>query len=99
LGPDAFVIRYFGHRDGDNRLLVVNLGRDLDLKPSPEPLIAPSEGRRWALFWTSEHPRYGGWSTPAWPTEGNWRIQGEVALILKPGEMELAETPALDKPS
>lgn len=96
LGPEAFVIRYFGEKEGDDRLLIANLGRDLDLRPSPEPLLAPPEGKNWTLFWTSEDPRYGGWSTPPWPTEGNWHIQGEVALILKPKKMELTErlTPA-----
>ncbi len=43
LSPDAFVIRYFG-MDCDDRLLIVNFGRDLKLNPAPEPLLAPPEG-------------------------------------------------------
>ena len=30
--------------DGDDRLLLVNLGADLDLTPLPEPLLAPPRG-------------------------------------------------------
>ena len=40
IGPGAFILRYFGGEDGD-RLLVVNLGCDIDLHPVPEPLLAP----------------------------------------------------------
>ncbi|HZT36029.1 MAG TPA: DUF3459 domain-containing protein, partial [Nitrososphaera sp.] len=41
LGSHAFVIRFFNSEHGD-RLLVVNLGRDIDCAPTPEPLLAPS---------------------------------------------------------
>jgi hypothetical protein len=44
LGPEAFVLRFFGGTDRD-RLLVVNFGRDLHLAPVAEPLLAPP-GRR-----------------------------------------------------
>ena len=40
-------------RAGD-RLLVVNLGCDLDLTPVPEPLLAPPRGRRVGGVWSSE---------------------------------------------
>jgi len=43
LGPEAFILRYFAPDDQD-RLLLVNLGRDLDLNPAPEPLLAPPRG-------------------------------------------------------
>src|SRR5947199_4126206 len=59
LGPVAFVLRFFGV-DGDDRLLVVNLGLDLDLNPAPEPLLAPPEGMVWTTLWSSEDFRYGG---------------------------------------
>jgi maltooligosyltrehalose trehalohydrolase len=84
IGPEAFVIRYFGEKTGDDRLLIVNLGRDIHLSIAPEPLLAPPSGRIWALFWTSEDPRYGGSSTPPWSIEGEWDIQGEAAVVLKP---------------
>ena len=62
LGPHAFLLRHLGE-DGDDRLLLVNLGADLRLSPGPEPLLAAPEGRRWELLWSSEDPRYGGSGT------------------------------------
>jgi maltooligosyltrehalose trehalohydrolase len=44
LASEAFVLRFFGAA-GDDRLPVVNLGRDLPLNPAPEPLRAPPEGK------------------------------------------------------
>jgi maltooligosyltrehalose trehalohydrolase len=83
LGPQAFVLRYFAE-DGQDRLLLVNLGRDLHLDPAPEPLLAPPEGREWAVLWSSEDPCYGGNGTAPLDTEQNWRIPGESAVVLAP---------------
>ena len=80
LGGRAFVLRYFD--DGGDRLLVVNLGRDLHLDPAPEPLLAPPEGRRWEVRWSSEDLRYGGNGTAEPDTDENWRVPGEAALAL-----------------
>jgi maltooligosyltrehalose trehalohydrolase len=82
LSPEAFVLRYFG--DGEDRLLVVNLGVDLNLDPAPDPLLAPMEERGWAVLWSSEHPKYGGCGTPPIETEQNWWIPGRAAIVLKP---------------
>ncbi|MDI6851985.1 MAG: malto-oligosyltrehalose trehalohydrolase [Deltaproteobacteria bacterium] len=88
---DAFVLRYFGENEGDDRLLLVNLGREFILSPAPEPLLAQPANADWALLWTSEHPRYGGVSTPDWPTEGCWRIMGETAVVLYPNPRQPGE--------
>jgi maltooligosyltrehalose trehalohydrolase len=77
IGPDAFVIRFFGERHREDRLLVVNLGRALRLDPAPEPLLAPPAGATWAMLWTSDDPRYGGVGTPA--LEAERVMQGEKA--------------------
>ena len=88
LGTEAFVLRYFG-ADGDDRLLLVNLGRDLRLVPAPEPLLAPPDGRRWRLAWSSEHPRYGGQGTPPIETEaGGWFLPGQAAVVMRPAAVE-----------
>jgi len=84
LGSETFLLRFFGDNAGDDRLLVVNLGRDLFLEPSPEPLLAPPEGASWTVMWASEDPKYGGWGMPIWPTQGNWHLQGESAVVLRP---------------
>ena len=82
LSPDALVIRFFGEKAGDDRLLLVNLSRDLRLVPAPEPLLAPPGNCIWDAVWTSENPRYGGMGLPPWPKKGNWYLQGESAVVL-----------------
>lgn len=82
LSDRAFLIRFFGD-DGDDRLLLVNLGSDLNLNPAPEPLLAPSEGRAWKTLWSSESIKYGGTGAiePDTP-EDNWIIPGMAAMLL-----------------
>jgi maltooligosyltrehalose trehalohydrolase len=87
LGPEAFVLRFFGGR-GDDRLLLVNLGRYLHLHPAPEPLLAPPEGRRWQLQWSSEDPGYGGGGTAPLEDEENWHIPAHAAVVLRPATGE-----------
>ena len=58
LGPEAFVLRFFGSRarrsGGADRLLLVNLGVDLALDPAPEPLLAPPADTLWRVLWSSD---------------------------------------------
>ena len=83
LAEEAFVLRYF---DGgqDDRLLLVNLGRELSIDPAPEPLLAPPTGAHWEVRWSSEDPRYGGFGTA--PVEGDegWRLPAESAIVMRP---------------
>ncbi|MFP5212140.1 MAG: malto-oligosyltrehalose trehalohydrolase [Acidobacteriota bacterium] len=81
LGQEAFVLRYFGGEDGD-RLVLINLGRDLEMSPSPEPLLAPPAHCRWDLLWTSEAARYGGNGTPPLDLSGIWTLPGHTAIVL-----------------
>lgn len=85
IGPHAFVLRFFG-TEGDDRLLVVNLGADLSLDILPEPLLAPPDlEQRWMRLWHSEDPRYGGRGAPALElSDGGCRIPGESATLLAP---------------
>jgi maltooligosyltrehalose trehalohydrolase len=84
LSGDAFLLRFFGG-DGHDRLLVVNLGRDLRFSPAPEPLLAPPPGCRWEVRWSSEDGRYGGMGvTSPESREGGWQIPGEAAIFLHP---------------
>jgi maltooligosyltrehalose trehalohydrolase len=85
LSAEAFVLRYFGDR-GDDRLLLVNFGRDLRLDPAPEPLLAPPAARLWEVQWSSEDPRYGGCGTAPLDSPDNWRIPGHAAVVLRPVE-------------
>ena len=83
LGAQALVLRFFA-ADGADRLLPVNLGRDLRLDPAPEPLLAPPAESSWRLLWSSEDVRYGGGGTPPLDSDENWRIPGEAAVVLVP---------------
>lgn len=85
IADEAFVWRYFGEA-GDDRLLLVNLGRDLILDPAPEPLLAPPEDRLWQPLWSSEDPAYGGCGTAPLETADNWRIPGHAAVVMRPVE-------------
>ncbi len=83
LGPETFVLRYFGEGEND-RLLIVNLGSDLHLDPAPEPLLTPVAGTLWDTLWSSEDIHYGGLGTPPIDTEENWKIPGHAAVVLTP---------------
>lgn len=83
LGGHSFVLRAFSREHGD-RLLLFNLGRDLHLNPSPEPLLGPPEDSEWETFFSTEHPRYGGCGTPPLDTAENWWIPGHAAFALRP---------------
>jgi maltooligosyltrehalose trehalohydrolase len=87
IGSEAFVLRYFGGSDGD-RLLIVNLGCDLDLSPMPEPLLAPPRASCWRVEWSSESPRYGGNGTPPLRPHARMHVAGASAMLLRsePGE-------------
>ena len=83
LSDDAFVLRYFDQA-GD-RLVLVNLGRDLTLVPAPEPLLGPPEGMRWDTLWSSEDPLYGGAGTPLIESdERGWHLPGEATVVMYP---------------
>jgi maltooligosyltrehalose trehalohydrolase len=81
LTPNAFVLRYFSESYG-HRLLVVNLGTDLQLDPCPEPLLAPLPGSSWRVIWSSEDPEYGGVGAFPPDTGESWRIPGNAAVAL-----------------
>ena len=83
LGPEAFVLRFFADGgDGDDRLLVINLGRDLELKPAPEPLLAPPRGFAWDTLWSSDSPLYGGCGAAPLERDDGWYIPGHAAVVL-----------------
>ena len=82
LNNEAFVVRFFGAED--DRLLVINLGRDLHLTRISEPLLAPPAGGSWETRWSSEDPKYGGFGAPPLETADGWSILGHAAFWLAP---------------
>ncbi len=90
LGAGCGIIRYFTGEGGElpsgDRVLLVNLGADIDLERISEPLLAPPAGHdRWVMLWNSEEPRYGGHgcAEPNAPA-GRWAIPGCAAALLAP---------------
>lgn len=84
LGEQSFVLRFFG--EPDDRLVIVNFGRDLAMPSVPEPLLAPPLGKRWKLVWTSDDVRYGGCGVPEPEQEHQWFLPGEAAIVLVPAD-------------
>lgn len=81
VGPEAFVLRWFSPDEND-RLLCVNLGRDMDWRPVPEPLAAPPRNQDWRLLWSSERYEYGGAGTAEFNPR-DWIIPGHTAIVLE----------------
>jgi maltooligosyltrehalose trehalohydrolase len=83
LAEAAFALRFAGP-NGDDRLLVVNLGAERTLSPAPEPLLAPAAREAWELLWSSERLEYGGGGARC-PVdeEGRWRLPAESASVLR----------------
>ena len=84
LASHCFLLRFFSPDGMDDRLLIVNLGEDLELDPAPEPLLAPPQEMRWATLWSSDEPQYGGTGTAPLETKDGWRIPGLAAVVLRP---------------
>jgi maltooligosyltrehalose trehalohydrolase len=84
LVPDTFVLRFFCDEHEDDRLLILNLGRDLTFNPSPEPLLAPPEQAIWSVLWSTDSAKYGGNGTPALDSALNWIIPAQCVVVLKP---------------
>ncbi|MDZ4817968.1 MAG: DUF3459 domain-containing protein, partial [Planctomycetota bacterium] len=82
LAAEAFALRYHGP-DGDDRLLIVNLGRDLYWNNLAEPLLAPRQGTDWSLLFSTGNPRYGGPGIGILDTQ-RWHVPGHAALVLQP---------------
>jgi maltooligosyltrehalose trehalohydrolase len=81
IGPDAFVLRYFTDEEND-RLLVINLGKQLNPESIAEPLVAPCPNARWRLLWSSEDPRYGGGGIADIEQAHAWQVPGHSATLL-----------------
>jgi len=83
LGSTSFLIRYDAGGP-DDRLLIVNLGGEVDLTPVAEPLLAPPSGCRWALQWSSDALEYGGPGIQPLVVHPEWKLPREAAVFLRP---------------
>ena len=62
-----------------DRLLLVNLEDELEIKPVNEPILAPPPDRSWKLLWSSE-------ANVAVDGENCWRMPAECALVFAPSQ-------------
>jgi maltooligosyltrehalose trehalohydrolase len=83
LAQEAFVLRFFGENENDDRLVLINLGKDLEFEPCPEPLLAPPEGCTWTEVLSTEEPRFGGCGAPSSYNNGRWYLTAHSAIVLK----------------
>jgi maltooligosyltrehalose trehalohydrolase len=91
LSSQAFALRFFDDSGSGDRLLVVNLGADLNRPSFAEPLLAPPAGTEWRVAWSSEDPAYGGCgSREVWPDRA-WSLPSESAIVCEPAPRQ---TPA-----
>jgi maltooligosyltrehalose trehalohydrolase len=93
LSANCLIVRYFSPTFEDDRLLVINLGTDLEFNPAPEPLLAPPRLKEWSTLWSSEDPQYGGCGTAALDSDRNWIMPGQAAVLLKPILIQAEERP------
>jgi maltooligosyltrehalose trehalohydrolase len=105
LSNHAFLLRFFTDDHLDDRLLIVNLGRDLSRASFAEPLLAPpSPALDWTVCWSSEDPAYGGsGTTPVWTKDYADRAVPDVAasgryLFAAESAVVLAPCPRKDPP-
>jgi maltooligosyltrehalose trehalohydrolase len=87
LGPEAFALRFLGE-NGDDRLIVVNLGTVLPLSPMPEPLLAPPENTYWSVLWHSEDARWGGSGMRSFDEGTTWTLPAHALAVFHASKKE-----------
>ena len=84
LGAELFLLRWCAERPGQERLLLVNFGAEVEAQSFAEPLVAPPDDHEWRVRWSTEHPDYGGCGTPAIVSDAGWRVPAHAAVVLQP---------------
>jgi maltooligosyltrehalose trehalohydrolase len=85
LSHTAFVLRFSGD-ERDDRLLVVNLGADLQLDTLAEPLLAGPAGRPWRMLLSTEDTCYGGRGALHPERDAGWMVPARSATVLASGK-------------
>jgi maltooligosyltrehalose trehalohydrolase len=93
LNSDCLAVRFFDDAQ-DDRLMLVNFGRQFLYSSSPLPLLASPAGYCWERLWSSESVKYGGSETPRVETADGWRMPAEAAVVLR--TQLIAQTDAAD---
>ena len=88
VDQSAFLLRYFAKDPSDERLLMVNFGRDISIESLAEPLHAPPEDMQWKLVWSSEDMLYGGAGKRPIDLQRRWTLNADTALWFAPAIAE-----------
>jgi maltooligosyltrehalose trehalohydrolase len=83
IGEHAMLIRYITPDPGGHRLLMLNLGRDLQMSVVAEPLLAPIVGHQWQPAWSSDHPDYGGGGRRPAELDKFWILPADSAVFIR----------------
>ncbi len=83
LGEGSLLLRYLTPEPAGHRLILFNLGRDLPMAVTAEPLLAPPDGHVWSLAWSSEHPDYDGAGRRPVDPEHFWILPSDCTLMLR----------------
>lgn len=84
ISSPVFLMRFFSLKHNNDRLLIVNFGRDYEMTSVAEPLFAPHINHDWKLIWSSESPHYGGHGSAAPFSLKSWLMPGFSAAVLVP---------------
>lgn len=97
LAADAFFLRFFGEDPAEDRLLFVNLGRDLPVLSIPDPLSAPPAARDWSMIWSSELTRYGGTGQRPVDLRERWTLPAHAAIVFATKAKEARDPPSQEE--
>jgi maltooligosyltrehalose trehalohydrolase len=78
---DVVLLRYSA--GDEERLILVNLGREMTLRMNDPLLAPPSRQRCWTMTWCSERAVYGGTGVAAIAQEGSWTLQANCAWMFR----------------
>jgi maltooligosyltrehalose trehalohydrolase len=84
IGERALALRMFC--DEGDRLLITNLGADLDSGPLADPLLAPPEGCSWRVLWSSEALIYGGQGYARAYVDGRVNVPARSSILFCPSQ-------------
>lgn len=82
INNECFVIRYYV-QSGDDRLMIVNFGKDLKFTSLSEPLLAPPIKASWDLIWSTESIAYNGYGMINPTKDNQWYFPAHCLFLLK----------------
>ena len=84
LDEHTLLLRFIGRVAHEDRLLIVNLGPDIDLACASDPLVAPPELFEWTVLWCSEDRAYGGVGIAGNYSPARLVATGQATTVFRP---------------